>query len=409
MTLRQLSMAGIIALCTLSACRPSDPSADRQVEDVQLMPTPCKIGGEPNLYTSTDNKTYLTWVEYLTDTTDALMFAALTDQNKWSAPKEIARGSDWFVNWADFPSIVSYGESGNKLAAHWLKKSHKGTYDYDIHIAQSFDGGDNWSPSFIIHKDDMAAEHGFVSMIPMHQDKVLATWLDGRYTKAENGAMTLRAAQFDAGGAIHDDHELDHRICDCCQTDMVMTSSGPIIVYRDRSKDEIRDINIVRLKDSTWTLPKPVFKDNWRIAGCPVNGPAVDAIGNDVAVAWFSMPDNEAQVKIAFSEDSGARFSIPTRIDSGDPLGRVDVILLSKNNALVSWVEQTDLGADINLAHINAEKNTVRTMPLVHTSDSRQSGFPVMTRSGKQIILAWTQVLDSLTTVQSAYIPIHTL
>ena len=51
---------------------------------------------------------------------------------------------------------------------------------------------------------------------------------------------------------------LDTRICDCCQTSVARTSDGPVIVYRDRSPEEIRDIYIVRRVGRTWTAPAAV-------------------------------------------------------------------------------------------------------------------------------------------------------
>ena len=69
--------------------------------------SPVNSGGEPNLFVSSQGEIYLSWVEYINDTTDALMFSKIVNDT-WTTPKEIARGSDWFVNWADFPSLVVY-------------------------------------------------------------------------------------------------------------------------------------------------------------------------------------------------------------------------------------------------------------------------------------------------------------
>jgi len=157
---------------------------------IQEINTPCKLGGAPNLHVSKDGQAFLSWVEYLNDTTDVLAFATLTDK-EWSPPKIIAKGSNWFVNWADFPSIVSFNGYSHHLAAHWLQKSAVGTYDYDVKIAQSLDGGTKWQLPFTPHTDGIAAEHGFVSMLPIGQDQIFATWLDGRYTKTIIQMVTI--------------------------------------------------------------------------------------------------------------------------------------------------------------------------------------------------------------------------
>jgi len=257
---------------------------------IKEITSPSKSGGSSNLFISEKGQVYLSWIEYENDTTDVLLFSKLENEN-WTAPKEIARGTDWFVNWADFPSLVTYKDDGGTLAAHWLQKSAGGTYDYDVRITQSLDEGKNWNASFIPHRDSIAAEHGFVSLLPLSEDEIFATWLDGRNTKAEshdeeqhghahsNGAMTLRTAVFDKAGNLYEEAELDNRICDCCQTSATLTDKG----------------------------------------GCPVNGPSIKALEENVAIAWYSEVENEPEIKVAFSKDSGANFSLPTRIDAGQP------------------------------------------------------------------------------------------
>ncbi len=351
--------------------------------------------GEPNLFVDSEGTAYLTWISYLNGSTDALLFSRL--EEGWSEPRQVAAGSDWFVNWADFPSLSAYPGGEDRLVAHWLAKSTSGTYDYDVHIAQSMDGGDSWSDPFIPHTDGKPAEHGFVTLLPLSSQRMMAVWLDGRYTKdtidGERGAMTLRSATFDPQNRLYDEAELDHRICDCCQTDAALTNAGPLVVYRDRSQEEIRDIFYTRRVEGQWTDPKPVFADNWQIAGCPVNGPAVDARGNNVAVAWFSnAAEAGPQVKVAFSRDAGASFETPVRVDDGDPAGRVDIVLLEPELALVSWLENREKGAEIRAVKVSPTGVQGEPLMLVKTSESRRSGFPILAKAGKQILLAWTQV-----------------
>lgn len=400
----------------LFSCQEKKDTPVAAFDSLKEIPTPCQEGGEPNLFVAENGAVYLSWVEYLNDTTDALVFSKLENE-KWSSPKTIATGSDWFVNWADFPSLVAYEDEGKILAAHWLQKRAEGTYDYDVHIAQSKNGGDTWSSSFIPHRDSIAAEHGFVSMLPLSSDKIFATWLDGRNTKGEghgedshghghHGAMTLRTAVFDENGKLSEESELDNRICDCCQTSAAMTDDGVVVAYRDRSEKEIRDISIVRKVNGKWTTPKPVFNDNWLIAGCPVNGPALAANGKNVAIAWFTMSEEKPQVKVAFSDDSGANFSEPIRIDEGNPLGRVDIVIVSENEAMVSWLEQKEESAAIQLAQVNKEGIVGESFTVAESKSSRQSGFPRMVKNKNQIIFAWTNAAE-VTNVKSVVVDLN--
>ena len=399
-----------LLLLLFTSCQDENKSTDLNMGVLTELPTPSKESATPNLFVSESGQVYLSWVKYLNDTTDALNYAVLEEKG-WSTPQTIATGSDWFVNWADFPSFVGYKDGGQTLAAHWLQKSNLGTYDYDVRIAQSLDAGKTWQPSFIPHRDSIAAEHGFVSMLPFSKDRIFATWLDGRNTKGEghddggghghHGSMTLRSALFDKAGNLYEEAELDNRICDCCQTSAALTDKGVIIAYRDRSEDEIRDISVVRQVEGQWMKPAKVFADNWHIAGCPVNGPAIKANGAFVAVAWYSMPKEKAEIKIAFSEDSGATFQTPIRIDNGNPLGRIAIELLSDKTALVSWLENTAENAEIRAVKVNAKGKIGNDFLVSETDAARDSGFPVMAKSGNQIIFAWTHV-DDLTHIKTA-------
>ena len=350
----------------------------------------------PRLFTSSNGKTYLSWLERKGEKTQ-LKYSQL-DNAQWSTPKLISEGDNWFINWADFPSFI---ENEGTLSAHWLQKRAEGTYDYDIRIAQSADNGNNWSESFIPHKDNIAAEHGFVTMRPISNNQNFATWLDGRNTKIDQdheadghgsgGAMTIRAGIFDKSGKMTSDWELDARTCDCCQTAAAFTSKGPIVAYRDRSDDEIRDIYVTRLVDDSWTDPKPVFNDNWKISGCPVNGPSLSANGKFVALTWFTAAKGFGEVKIAFSQDAGENFGKPTVIGKGNTNGRVGTTILDNGNIAVSWMETSEDMASIMLAVFNGNGEEIIRETITKTSAARASGFPVITNAHNHIVLAWTE------------------
>lgn len=378
--------------------------------EIRELPVASVSSGEPNLTLSQKGDVFLSWLERVADTTAALRFSRLEEQT-WGEPGEVARGNNWFVNWADFPSLAVFPGQDRALAAHWLQKRAAGTYDYDVHIAISQDGGQRWSPSFIPHRDSVAAEHGFVSMAPLPNGRLLAVWLDGRNTKSTSGhtdhdhtgggPMTLRSAEFDVSGQLFAEVELDNRVCDCCQTDVAMTKSGPIVVYRNRTEEEVRDIAVIRRTNGQWSEPQVLGHDHWEIMGCPVNGPAIAAQGNSVAVAWFTGAGEDYKVQVIFSQDGGETFSAPRRIDEGNPLGRVDIVWMDEGHVLVSWVEERETGGKIKLARVEAGRGEYSTFDLAGIDLSRQSGFPILEKSGEDYLLAFTEVRDTGTRVRS--------
>ena len=416
-----LVIAGLVSNCKVDK---SINSID--ISSIEEINVPSKEGGESNLFVSDNGRTYLSWVEYLDDTTSALMFSEL-ENNKWIEPKQISSGSDWFVNWADFPSIVTFINDPNIMAAHWLQKSATGTYDYDVHIALSTDGGTNWTKEFIVHRDSIDAEHGFVSMVPLGDDRIFVAWLDGRKTKedgvendenktqkahsghAHQGAMSLRGALFDSQGHLSDEIELDNRVCDCCQTSVAVTNKGLIVAYRDRSESEIRDISIVRNVNESWTSPSDVSGDQWEIAGCPVNGPKIIAQQDEVALGWFTAANGEAQINLKLSSDAGQTFSESIRIDDGQPLGRVSLAWGSKNQLYVSWIEKKGEGASLRLQQTRNGEKSGKSVEISEIDPSRRSGFPILVSVGDDLLITWTEIIQDRTRIKSVIIKFENL
>jgi hypothetical protein len=360
---------------------------------IDTLASPAAPGsGEPNLATGTDGRVYLSWIEPVGDSAHALRFSTLENET-WSSPRTIAQRSDFFVNWADFPSIVPL--SDRALAAHWLQRSGGAKYAYEVRISHSADGGATWSEPLVPHRDGTATEHGFVSLFPF-RDSLGAIWLDGRNfaqdssTKGAN--MMLLMTAIAPGGAPGAERVLDERVCDCCQTSLAVAATGPIVVYRDRLEGEIRDISVIRWADTGWSRPSVVQADNWKIDACPVNGPAIAADGERVAVAWFTSARDSARVYLATSANSGRSFGEAVRIDDGNPVGRVDVEVDGRGGTIVSWMEFTSgQQADVRVRRIGPDGERSTSSVVAHTSGARASGFPRMTAQGKEVVFAWTE------------------
>lgn len=324
----------------------------------------------------------------------------------WSEVRTIDSGTGYFVNWADFPSVHRLDDG--TIAAHWLVRSGSGTYEYDIHTSTSGDGGASWSTPRVIHRDGLPAEHGFLSFFPRPAG-FGAVWLDGRKSAQAaagmevdghpvHAEMTLRMTTLDReGGFAGDEEVLDARICDCCQTAAAMTGSGPVVLYRDRSPEEIRDIHVVREVEGLWTEPVPLHADGWQISACPVNGPALSAggpdpgAGGDLAAAWFTAAADTARVRVSFSTDSGASWSAPVRVDDGAPLGRVEIEQREDGSAMVVWLEGSTEGAEVRARLVFPDGGSTPSVAVAGVAASRASGFPRMARKGEAILLAWTE------------------
>jgi len=361
------------------------------------MESPAPLGSfAPRLARASDGSILLSWLERLGPGQHRFRVARYR-HGAWSPAVTLSEGAQFFANWADVPSV---SEQRGMLFAHWLEKSGQGTYAYHVKLRASKDGGRTWSEPFVAHSDRSATEHGFASFFTRPDGKPGLTWLDGRETKHETtgaghtgvspGAMTLRAAVADAGGTSGE-VLLDGRVCDCCPTAAISTPQAAIVAYRDRSPEEIRDISVVRFADGAWSKPV-TMKDDWKIGGCPVNGPALAALGSRVALAWFTAAGNRPAVKLAQSNDAGKTWSAPILLSSGVPLGRAAAAITSDGTTHVAWLDHNDGNGRLVLRTIakNGGMSAVETLMPMKTD--RNSGYARMIADDRDLIVAWTEV-----------------
>lgn len=296
----------------------------------------------------------------------------------------------YFVNWADIPRAARL--SSGALLAATLERLGDSTYAYGVRLTLEEDGPPGRDLGWL-HEDRQPVEHGFVSLLPQPTGGALCVWLDGRAGGEVDhgsghgaGGMQLRARTLDAGGALGPEQLLDDLVCDCCPTDAVALADGSsVVVYRNRTEDEVRDIwTVRRAPDGSWSEPRPVYQDLWRIAGCPVNGPAVAAEGMTVASAWYTegAAGGAPRVLVAFSTDGGLRYSRPMEVAAGLALGRVDIApggagafvvtyLVAPDGEPARWTARVvspgqDVGPPVEIASVDPGRRSGRLSLAAH-------------------------------------------
>ncbi len=421
-----LAVAAAAALVLALVDRDSHAAVSQAaLPSIQAIATPAAPNSAQPQLTTSARGVLLSWVERRGDLA-TLKFAERTPAG-WTAPRTIASGRDWFVNWADVPSALRLPSGA--IVAHWLQKSGPGTYAYDVRLSHSVDDGKTWSPSYTPHHDGTKTEHGFASLFPMG-DGFGVVWLDpstraGKDAAARSGQtaahdghgnepMKVHFGRFDKAFTQKEDTVVDARVCECCPTAAAVTAEGIITAYRDRSDEEIRDNYVSRLIGGRWTAPKAVFNDNWKIAACPVNGPALSASGRSVVMTWFTVKQDQGQAFLAFSSDAGATFGSPIRVDDAGSLGRVDVELLPDGAALATWIEFADAspasagGGRAQFRARRIDRNGTRSAPVTVAgiAGSRSSGYPRSAIANGEVVFAWTDSADGGLQVRTASMPL---
>jgi len=371
-----------------------------------VSPWPLPAGtpsSQPQLATRGDT-VFLSWIEPRGE--GHVLRHAADAGTGFGEGRDIAAGERWFVNWADFPALAALPDGG--LAAHVLVKRSAAPYAYDVHLVRSRDGVE-WSTPRRVHDDGAETEHGFAALWPAGSGVGIA-WLDGRATAGGGhgghhggGAMTLRAARF-VDEAKTDEQVIDASTCDCCQTDVALAARGPVLVYRDRTGDEIRDIAIVRHRDGHWTEPAVVHADGWKMPACPVNGPAVAARGDEIVVAWYTAAGGEPEIRLARSRDDGAHFDAPITVARGTQVqGRVD-LASDDSQVVLAWIDEDDAGQTLRLARFTPALQERERVDAARLARGRGTGFPRIALRDGAVLAAWTDVVDRQPRVQGATI-----
>ena len=333
----------------------------------------------------------LSWISSDDEKKAALNFSQFKE-GKWINPQTIVTGSDWFINWADFPT---HAINEDLILTSHLKKSDSSTYTYDVVLNLQKLNGEKIKEDFILHSDGTKSEHGFVSIVSNNNKGFYVFWLDGRNTilkgpEGQHNPMTIRFAEVTNRGEIINEKELDSATCDCCQTSITGTDNGPVVVYRDRSENEIRDIYITRNINGLWETPVPVHNDGWIINGCPVNGPKVASNLNNLAVSWVTVSNGRPIVNLSFSKSNGEDFESPIKINDLDATGRVDVVFINAKDVLVSYIEGDDNGTFLRIKKVSIDGKVSVPITISEIDGGRNTGVPQLEKFNDQIVIVWT-------------------
>jgi hypothetical protein len=399
---QNLVVASVAAALLLSACGgPEEPAvapaptppadAAWNVEVEPLVIPAAGQSAQPQL-TASARGVILSWLEH-DEQTATLRFAERT-AGAWSAPVTVASSDNWFVSWADVPTVLRL--SDGTIVAATNPATDASIEAYNLQLTYSRDEGKTWSAPIAPHHDTTTTQHGFATLFEMPDRRLGVVWLDGRdmelnTTATDGGSMGVYFTSFDHAWTQDAETAIDARVCECCQTSAVMTPDGPVVAFRDRSPREVRDINVSRLAAGAWSQPRPLHVDGWQIEACPVNGPALSARGSTIAAAWFAAPGDEGHAFAAFSSDAGRTWSDPIRLDDGTSLGHVDVELLDDGSAVASWVEFADQRAQLRIRTVKPSGERSVAVTLAGTGEGYVTGYPRLARHGNEFLLAWIE------------------
>lgn len=368
-------------------------SASAQAREI---PNPSLPGsGQSYLSASADGRIYLSWIEPA-PLGHRLQFAAWENES-WKLVGSVSEGPHWVVNWADYPTFLPL--SGGAFIAHWLERAGEGSkYTYGMKVAHQPKTDAPWKVLFAPEVKQEGQYTGFVSLVALAKGMGAAYLAPGTGKGEED--KSLRFVEFARNGSLVSDSMLDPDVCTCCQTAAILTDEGPIIAYRGHTAAEIRDIFVVSLRNGKWSQPRSVGRDDWRINGCPVNGPALAASGKRIAVAWYTEANEKPRVQVAISSDGGMTFGNASRVDDGLAIGRVALVAIPDGSFVVSWLDKKSAKGEIKIRRIGPDGRPGALQTVSDAPPTRKTGFPKMVLSRQKLLLTWTA--DRVRTVEMA-------
>ncbi|WP_031498205.1 hypothetical protein [Bryobacter aggregatus] len=358
----------------------------------RIDPPAASDSGMASLTKGPNGTVYLSWTDTIGPKEHALRFSRWTG-SAWAEPETIARGTNWFANWADFPALTILPDSS--MFAHWLTRTDGGSsYGYGIRVAQKQAGTAPWREIHGMSLGNPSDYAGFLSFAP---GEATALFLapPGQHDSAVAGQehghrKTVRQIVFDKQGKVKDEGEVDADACSCCPTTIGRTPRGLIAAYRDHQPGEIRDIAVIRQVDGVWTKPRTLHDDGWKINGCPTDGPSLATAGSQVAIAWLTRAGEAPKVQVTLSSDNGEHFSQPIRLDSGNPLGRPSIVAAGSSEFFVVWLEKLDANQnELRIKRIQGNGVTSEPLVVARVPIGRAAGFPKLAVTGEQILVAW--------------------
>lgn len=406
-----LALAALIPVAAIVSAQ-STSVPESTVLATTPLAAPAGAGSQcSNLATGADGTLYLTWSEPAASAGEkVLQLAALKPgAAAWSAPQTIVRTPLLMENWADFASLA-VGTDG-ALTAQWFQRSSADGHGYEGWFARSNDRGTTWSPPARLG-------HEFVALAPLSGGRTLAVWLESARKRDPNAAprakrdpkaprpardsnapyapsMKLIARLLAPDGSSLGEWTVDPDVCTCCQNTVATLPGDRVFVaYRGHTADELRDNRYALFADGRWSATRSLHHDGWNIAACPVNGPAADARGEALAVAWFTAANGVAKVQARYSTDAGRTLGATVRVDLGRPMGRIETVMLADRSALVLWMEAgtAESEAGIYARRLRADGTLSPPGLVAASTQARASGFPrAALRPDGKVVMSWTQ------------------
>ncbi len=313
-------------------------------------------------------------------------------------------------------ALVPRRNADPEVVVVWTAKTGA---DWRLLSTRSTDGGRTFAPGRDVPGSAGAGSRGWESVAVDDRGRVTVLWLDHRAMATQTathqhaagnaatapkpgpteraGLSALYFASLDGTKAS----TLATSVCYCCKTSIAVSGDLVFGVWRHVFSTGHRDIAFTMSRDrgQHFAPLARVSADNWKLDGCPDNGPALAIDAQQRAhVVWPTPADGASMNRMAIFyavSNNGRTFSPRTRIPTGGPASHPQLVIDRDGSSVVVWDEIVDgtrqLGA--TRARVNAA-GAVTFSPLAVPNSATGQWYPSIAVSSEGPVAAWVRQMD---------------
>jgi hypothetical protein len=280
---------------SLLACNPSS-GPQNNTTGVNIIPLTDSNATARTVYLTLDpsGKPVIAWTEEEDHTETPNFYYATWDPGQNIFDQKIKAPTPTGISLRDesMPKIAFNGK-GQVYALYALNiPGMENHYASAIKYISSPGAGKTWSaPGFVERDTSRNSSHSYFDVCRLNDGTIAVCWLGnsngkGRpllFTKTDSLGRFLPKGKYE--------RIVDSFACQCCRTAIFANDTGEVdIAFRALRPGNIRDIYLSTSPDNGKTFgPSRNFsKDNWKVNGCPENGPDIVSDKENIYLSWYS-------------------------------------------------------------------------------------------------------------------------
>ena len=308
----------------------------------------------------------------------------------------------------------------NRLAVAWVS-TRDGT---TIRVAQSADGGRTFAPSIAVSQAGAPGNRGWHAMDVNARGDIEVVWLDHRAMAGHehhhtagaghgtrDGAAMARlsaiyAARVRADGRVEPERQIATGVCYCCKTAIAAVTDGSIVAaWRHVYAGNFRDIAFTRAADGRrFAAPLRVSADEWRLDGCPDDGPAIAVDGgNRTHLVWPTRVTENGEPTIALfyaQSRDGRTFTERQRLPTEGVAHHPQLVVRRDGGVQAVWDESGDGARTIASATANVDGRGVARFTRVSLDGVTSASYPALAAGSDGVVLAWSDASEDPSTIR---------